>query len=188
MTSSGLSIAQKAKRHRPSVKPLRVLISAASSITRAGLERLLEDQPTLHLVGAISSSNELPQAIADNDPDVVLIHLEAHSGETSWEELIALAVPIVLLAGEADLVRTMTALAGGVQAILLGDATGTELAAAANSAAAGLLALSAGLPISYGRVSSLMPARRPSNPGEAPILTPTLLQNTSPFGSGRCSR
>jgi DNA-binding NarL/FixJ family response regulator len=93
MSSSGLSTMRKAKHDKPSVKPLRVLISASSSITRAGLERLLEDQPSLNLVGAISSADELPQAIADNDPDVVIFHLEAHSAETNWEELIALAVP-----------------------------------------------------------------------------------------------
>jgi NarL family two-component system response regulator YdfI len=142
MSSSGLSTMRKAKHDQPSVKPLRVLISAASSITRAGLERLVEDQPSLNLVGAISGAGELPQAIAENDPDVVILHLEANSAETNWAELIALAVPTVLLAEEADLVSTTAALAAGVQAILLGDATGAELAAAAHSAAAGLLTLS----------------------------------------------
>ena len=145
MSSSGLSTMSKPKHHQPSVKPLRVLISAASSITRAGLERLLEKQPSLHLVGAVGSADSLPAAIAENDPDVALLHLEAQSAETNWEELIALEVPIVLLADEAALVSATAALAGGVQAILLGDATGAELAAAAHSAAAGLLTLSGDL-------------------------------------------
>src|SRR5271169_5953561 len=114
MSSSGISTVRKAKDHQPWVKPLRVLISAASSITRAGLERLLEDQPSLHLVGAISNAAGLPPAIAENDPDVVLLHLEAQSSEANWEELIALGVPIVLLADEADLVSTTAALAAGV--------------------------------------------------------------------------
>jgi len=145
MSSSGLSTMRKLKHHQPSVKPLRVLISAASSITRAGLVSLLETQATLHLVGTISSPDGLAPAIAENDPDVVLLHLEAQSPETNWEELIALEVPIVLLADEADVVSATAALAGGVQAILLGDATGAELAAAAHSAAAGLLTLSGDL-------------------------------------------
>jgi two-component system, NarL family, response regulator YdfI len=145
MSSSGLSTMRKPKHHQPSVKPLRVLISAASSITLAGLERLLEKQPRLRLVGAISNAAGLPQAIAENDPDVVLLHLEGQLSETNWEELIALAVPIVLLSDEADLSGATTALAGGVQAVLLGDATGTELTAAAHSAAAGLLTLSGDL-------------------------------------------
>jgi NarL family two-component system response regulator YdfI len=145
MSSSGLSTMRKLKHHQPSVKPLRVLISAASSITRAGMERLLEKQPGVYLVGAISNVDGLPAAIAENDPDVVLLHLEAQLSETNWEELTSLAVPIVLLADEVDLVSATVALAGGVQAILLGDATGAELAAAAHSAAAGLLTLSGDL-------------------------------------------
>jgi two-component system, NarL family, response regulator YdfI len=145
MSSSGLSTMRKAKRRNPAVKPLRVLISAASSITRAGLQRLLENEPSLHLVGATGGADELPQAVAENDPDAVLLHFEAHSAKTNWEELIALAVPIVLLAGEADIASATAALAGGVQAVLLGDATGAELAAAAHSAAAGLLTLSGDL-------------------------------------------
>ena len=51
----------------------------------------------------------------------------------------------MLLADEADLVSATAALASGVQAILLGDATGAELAAAAHGAAAGLLTLSGDL-------------------------------------------
>lgn len=145
MPSGELSTMRKPKHHQPSVKPLRALISAASSITLAGLERLLEKQPSLRLVGAISNAAGLPQAIAENDPDVVLLHLEGQLSETNWEELIALAVPIVLLSDEADLAGVTTALAGGVQAVLLGDATGTELAAAAHSAAAGLITLSGDL-------------------------------------------
>jgi DNA-binding NarL/FixJ family response regulator len=145
MSSSGLSAMRKAKHHQPSVKPLRVLISAASSITRAGLERLLEKQPSVQLVGAISSAGSLSAAIAENDPDVLLLHLEGQSPETNWKELIALEVPIVLLADETDLVSATAALAGGVQAILLGDATGAELAAAAHGAVSGLLTLSGDL-------------------------------------------
>ena len=110
MSSSGLSTARKAKHHQPSVKPLRVLISAASSITRAGLKRLLEKQPSVHFVAAINSADGLPSAIAENDPDVVLLRLEAQASETNWEELIALEVPIVLLVDEADLVSARAVL------------------------------------------------------------------------------
>jgi len=121
------------------------VICAASSFTRAGLERLLEQQPNLHIVTVVSSVDALPLAIAESDPDVVLLRLEAHSPEIRWEELGALDVPIVLLANEADLSIAAAALAAGVHAVLLGDTTGAELAAAAHSAAAGLLALSGDL-------------------------------------------
>ena len=67
MSSSALSTMPT--HHQPSIKPVRVLISAASSITRAGLERLLEKQPSVQLVGAIRGADGLPPAIAENDPD-----------------------------------------------------------------------------------------------------------------------
>jgi DNA-binding NarL/FixJ family response regulator len=175
MSSSGLSTVRKEKHPQPTVKPLRVLISAASSITRAGLERLLENEPSLHLVGAIGSADGLPPAIAENDPDVVLLHLEAQPAEMRWEELMSLGVPIVLLAGEADLVGATAALAGGVQSVLLGDATGAELAAAGYSAAAGLITLSADL-ADLVRRSLLAHSREEADDsveGTAPIADPS---------------
>jgi DNA-binding NarL/FixJ family response regulator len=143
MSSSGVSTG--ANRISPAVKAVRVLICAASSFTRAGLERLLEPQPSLHIVSVVNSADALPPAIAESDPGVVLLHHEAQSPEISWEELSALDVPIVLLANEGDLAIAAAALAAGVHAILLGDSTGAELAAAAHSATAGLLALSGDL-------------------------------------------
>ena len=65
--------------------------------------------------------------------------------EIRWEELIALGVPIVLLAESVDLVGAAAAIAAGVQGILVGDVTGAELAATATSAASGLLTLSGDL-------------------------------------------
>src|SRR4029077_1615294 len=121
MSSSGVSIG--GKPNQPAVKAVRVLICAASSFTRAGLERLLEPQPSLHIVSVVNSADALPPAIAQSDPDVVLLRLEAHSPDIGWEELSALDVPIVLLANEADLAIAAAALAAGVHAILLGDAT-----------------------------------------------------------------
>jgi two-component system, NarL family, response regulator YdfI len=146
MSSSGFRTARKPKHDQPSViEPLRVLISATSTFARAGLERLLGKEPSVEVAGAISSADPLASAIAENDPDVVLLHLEAQLSETEWEELTALAVPIVLLADEADLASATLALAGGVQGILQRDATGAELVAAAHSAAAGLFTLSGDL-------------------------------------------
>ncbi len=104
MSSSGFRTVRKPKHDQPSViEPLRVLISATSTFARARLERLLEKEPSVEVAGAISSADPLAPAIAENDPDVVLLHLEAQLSETEWEEMTALAVPIVLLADEADL-------------------------------------------------------------------------------------
>ena len=185
MSSSGLSTIRKPRHHQPEVKPLRVLISAASSITRAGLERLLEKQPSVQLVGAISSADDLPPAIAENDPDVVLLRLDAQSSETNWEELVALEVPIVLLAAEADLVTATAVLAGGVHAILLGDATGAELAAAAHSAAAGLLTLCTPIFASFSPVILPTPGKRPTGNGNRNASISSGWMTNSPSGLRR---
>ncbi len=144
-SSSASSTDGKAKHHQPAVKPLRVLICAASSFVRAGVERLLEPRGSMQVVGAINSTGTLPPAIAESDPDLVLLHLDGQSPEMRWGELIALHVPIVLLTDDADLGIAAAALGAGVHAILLGDASGVELDAAAHSAVAGLIALSADL-------------------------------------------
>ena len=144
MSSREVSTVRKPNR-LPPVKPVRVLISAASSFTRAGLERLLQSQPSVNVVGATNGVASLRSAIAESDPDLLLLHLEPQSPEAHWEDLIALDVPIVLLADEAELALAAAALAAGVHAVLLGDATPAELAAAVHSAAAGLLTLSADL-------------------------------------------
>ena len=66
----------KQKRHQSEVKPIRVLICAASWFSRARLERLLEPQPTLQVVGGITTTNGLQQALAESDPDVVFLQIE----------------------------------------------------------------------------------------------------------------
>ena len=145
MSSSGVSRVSKPKRHQPAEKPVRVLICATSSFIRAGLERLLEAQSTLQLVGEATNADGLLTAIAESDPDVILWRLEAQSPGIRWEEMIALGVTIVLLAESVDLVSAAAAVGGGVQAILVGDVTGAELAAATTSAVSGLLTLSSDL-------------------------------------------
>ena len=145
MSSSGTSTVSKPKRHHPAEKSVRVLICAASSFARTELERLLEPESSLQVVGAVPNTNSLRPAIAESDPDVLFLQIYGQLQEMRWEELIVLGVPIVLLVESVDLVGAAAAIAGGVQGILVGDVTGAELAATATSAAAGLLTLSSDL-------------------------------------------
>ena len=145
MSSSGTSTVSKPKRHQPAEKSVRVLICAASSFARAELERLLEPESSLQVVGTVPNTNSLRPAIAESDPDVLFLQIDGQLQEMRWEELIVLGVPIVLLAESVDLVGAAAAIAGGVQGIVVGDVTGAELAATATSAAAGLLTLSSDL-------------------------------------------
>jgi chemotaxis response regulator CheB len=87
----------KPKRHQPAEKPVPVLICADSSFTCAGLERLLEPESSLQVVGAIPHTNSPRAAIAESDPDVVLLRFEVQPQEMRRKELTVLGVPIVWL-------------------------------------------------------------------------------------------
>ncbi len=145
MSGSGINGVTKLQHSQPAAKPLRVLIFAASSFTRSGMERLLEPQSSVQVVGSVRSVEELPSAIRENDPDLIFVYFEARTARMPWKELIARNVPIVVLGEHIDVGVATDALAAGVHGILLGNATGSELAAAAHSAAAGLFVLSADL-------------------------------------------
>jgi NarL family two-component system response regulator YdfI len=120
----------------------RVKVVASSPVVRAGLEALLREDPRFVVLS--SGGVPLPGARAqDSTADVVLMEV------ASANKLATLAQPrhgegpaTVLLAddlGRAELQRILHA---GVQAVLRRDATGPEIIAAIEAAAAGLTVLS----------------------------------------------
>ena len=120
---------------------MRVLLCAPTSLARAGLERLLEPQSALQIVGEIANAHDLQLAVAETDPDVVV--LQTHSPDADWPEITSLGVPIVWLADSADVEGVAEAIASGAQAILAAGVTGAELSAAITAAAHGLTTVSA---------------------------------------------
>lgn len=138
-------VATKPSRNPPAARRLRVLICAASSRERARLEQLLAQQTTVKLVAIVPRAGGLLHAIAESDPDVVVLHLENPSAEIRWENLLAQGIPVVLLAESISPFEIPAVVAGGGLAILSGDVTEDEVAAAVVSAAAGLLTLSSDL-------------------------------------------
>lgn len=145
MASIAINTAVNSKRQFAAEAPLRVLICVSSAPTRVRLQRLMEEQSAINVVGAVQSTKYLRSAVAETDPDVVFLHLEPASREMPWKELLGLGVAIVLLMNKADPVDVEAAVAEGVQAILVGDVTGVELATAAVGAVAGLLTFSSDL-------------------------------------------
>jgi len=125
--------------------PVRVVLCAASASTRAELERLLEQQSNIEIVGAVQSTKHLRSTLAETDPDVVFLHLESISQDMSWKQLHGLGVTVVLLAKRLDSAGLEAAIAEDVHAILVGNATGAQLATAAAAAASGLLIFSSDL-------------------------------------------
>jgi NarL family two-component system response regulator YdfI len=122
---------------------IRVQIRASSEVVRAGLESLLQNYPSLHIIrDAFGQSDGGDDAIEDVEPDVVLAELEGREDDTASEVLNAAAngTPVVMLvpgsaAEWADMFRR------GVKAVLPANATGPQIAAATEAAAAGLVVI-----------------------------------------------
>jgi NarL family two-component system response regulator YdfI len=116
---------------------IRVLLAAASTVRRAGLEALVKKAPLLQLAGSLHNALAVAQYAAQLQPDVVLLDLES---ETPTR---AAAFPIVALIDEPSADWTAHALRSGVKAILPRDSGMEEILAAIQAAHAGLVLLDA---------------------------------------------
>jgi DNA-binding NarL/FixJ family response regulator len=120
----------------------RVTVMASSPVVRAGLEALLRDEPHF---AVLSPDGKAPPGVRarDNRPDVLLVEVASAGKLANVASLHQADGPVtVLLAddlGRADLRRVLHA---GVRAVLRRDATGPEIVAAIQAAAAGLTVLS----------------------------------------------
>lgn len=178
----------------------RVLVAAQSPVARAGLEALLSAAPELSVVGTESraggtGSAETADRIAEHRPDVVL--LELAPGDTA-EDALALGgaslggtgegtpAPAVVLVGaaRADALVAADALRLGARGVLPAAATGAEIVAAVEAAAAGLVAVHpeiiaalagesrvAGATRAAVRVDGSSPSGQPLTPRELEVLT-----------------
>jgi NarL family two-component system response regulator YdfI len=121
---------------------IRIQIRASSEVVRAGLESLLQNYHSLHILrDAFNEDESAEGAIADVQPDVVVAELESREDDTASEVLNAAAngTPVVLLVpGSAT--EWVDVLQRGVKAVLPTNATGPQIAAATEAAAAGLVA------------------------------------------------
>jgi len=136
---------------------IRVLIAAASGVVRAGLESLLRSSANLEVV--------------DSAPDVVLADLEFHQ-DVLPPELLGPGT-VVLLAPGPPGPWMAEALRSGVRAVLPRDAPASEMIAAIEAAAAGLVALQPA------DLNALLPAPRADRAlsgGAGEALTPRELE------------
>ncbi len=120
----------------------RILVIASSPIVRAGLETVLREDPRF---AVLTNPGAGPSAarIRDSRPDVLLIEI------ASADKITAPAFtrgddapPTVLLADHLGRAELRRALHSSVRAVLPRDATGPEIMAAIEGAAAGLTVLS----------------------------------------------
>ncbi|HKW46892.1 MAG TPA: response regulator transcription factor [Gemmatimonadaceae bacterium] len=125
----------------------RVLVAAASAVTRAGLEAILAREPAFSVVGRAATAS-LMDELTEHEPEVVLLELA-----TVDEETLALlhtlgvdsddgarhSPALVVLSDERDPANVAELLQAGGRAILPRDAGAAEIIAAVSAAAAGLV-------------------------------------------------
>ena len=140
-----LTMASVHKHSQPAEKSVRVVICASSAANLAKLEEELHWQPGKQVVATVPNIAELRIATVGNDPDVIILCVATRLSRVDWEELTALGVPIVCIAEGRDIESAASAISAGAQAVLVGNVTGTQLAAAISSAVSGLITLSSDL-------------------------------------------
>ncbi len=120
--------------------PLRVLVVAGDPLARAGLATLLGEQAGLEVVGQVSPSAELAADLELFEPDVIAWDLgwDPSSSIGHLRELRVEAPVLALLPGDE---RAMEVWSAGARGLLLRDADGPGLAAAARALAQGHVVL-----------------------------------------------
>ena len=146
---------------------IRVLVAAASGVIRAGLESLVQASPALELLGSESDLASLASAVERQQPDVILADLDVQPEELG-AELLALS-PIVLLVNNPGGSWIAESLRAGVRAILPRDVAVSEIVAAIQAAAAGLIALH---PADMNALLPASRAERSTTTSEGEALTP----------------
>ncbi len=155
---------------------IRVLVSARSAITRAGLETLVRSDARFELAAEGYRDGDLLRATREHAPDVILVETEPISPQSLPAFLHQPGSPaLVLLARELSRAQIRRMLQAGVRAILPHDATPQEIGAALEAAAAGLAVIAPEvldklLPVADVLESDDVPAGEPLTSREGEVL------------------
>jgi NarL family two-component system response regulator YdfI len=159
----------------------RVLIAVESAILRKGLEAILAASPNLEVVDSeMAGASDWKQHLEESQPDVVLAEASAEDDSIAnlpeFESEEERPIAVVILADHPATPWVRDALRAGVRAVLPRDATGEEIVAAVEAAAAGFVVLQPNdfdslLPpaAARSRTASLMPQQSLS-PREIEVL------------------
>jgi NarL family two-component system response regulator YdfI len=122
---------------------ISVLLAAASTVRRAGLEALVKQAPLLKLAASLQGTLAVAQYAAQLHPDVILLDLEHPNQQLEAAALprIPRSFPVIALIDEPSTDWTAHALRSGVRAILPRDSSMDEILAAIQAAHAGLVLL-----------------------------------------------
>jgi two-component system, NarL family, response regulator YdfI len=114
----------------------RVLTAAASPPRQAELERIVQENSNLYLVGSVSVLSTVPQRTAELHPDVILIDLAEPDHQVAIQRTSA---AVVALVEDLDRNWSRQLLRGGVLGILPRNSSPAEIASAIHAASRGLL-------------------------------------------------
>ena len=117
---------------------MRVLVAADSAVTRAGLESVIAQRPSLTVAGSVSTG-DLSEQIREVQPDVVL--LAWRRGLELLDSWLESGPAFVLLTEDADQPSAAAGFRSGLRAILPLEASPREIAVAIQAAAEGLIVL-----------------------------------------------
>ena len=169
---------------------IRVLLAEDNALLRQGLERLIDHDAALELVGSVADLPSLQKAVVDHDPDVVVSDIRMPPTKTDEGIQIALQlrqerpqVGVVLLSQHADAAFALKLLEGGSggRAYLLKERVGDvgELTSAVQRVAEG------GSVIDPTVVEQLVAANR--GPQDTPLttLTPRELEVLGEMAQGK---
>jgi len=164
---------------------IRVMVVAASPVVRAGLSAVLTSNPKLTVVGSVSDLDALLREV-QLQPQVVLLDLSSNLQQSVWEKLLLMQEeqypsPIIVIADELDSINLEVALRSGVRGILPDTSTESEIIAAVEAIAFGLIVL-------HPDAVELLPLKESMRDKEAltpmQTLTPREIEVLEMLGSG----
>jgi two-component system, NarL family, response regulator YdfI len=157
---------------------IRAFIVAASPLARAGLENLLAARK-IKMAGSDATVEALAGKLSDAAPDVVLVDSSGEAFELLLDSLVSSGIAadfrVVILADAVSTDAMAEALRAGVHAVLPGDISPDQLAAALHAAASGLIVqfpeyAIAGLPKPSAATRGLEELAEPLTPREREVL------------------
>ena len=108
----------------------RILIADRQEMFRDGLERLIESEPGLTVVGGASAADETLRLVGDLDPDVLLLDLALPGGSLELLDTLA-AIPhrvrTIGLTSNVDTNEAIDALQRGARGVILKEARAAVL-------------------------------------------------------------
>jgi DNA-binding NarL/FixJ family response regulator len=125
---------------------IRVMVVATSGVVRAGLSAVVTTNPLMTVVGSASDVDVLANEIGRSQPDVVLLDLGGNPQQSVWGKLLLLneqqdPLGLIVIVEELDRIDLEAALRSGVRGILLDTSTESEIVAAVEAVACGLMVL-----------------------------------------------